>query len=325
MNISDVTRKGNYQRRNTVSSYSRRLQNQEKMISESTQLELELEKKKRFSGTRAFNMRSIANKKKQKLCEEVYTRVTTRTFGFFLAESYFKALVLDEDFKESKENEIKSYFITSLQERCNNDIMSFMEACKSKSKRMNELVEECKKKGEKAANKLDKKLADENGDDVENFDIENYINDEDSKEEDEFKSSDVQEISNVVKEKVIKVIKDEEERTKEQEQFVNDISNAKAVNENAQLYFKGGRENFTLFKSMMIKNYKSTVKQLSENTDMYTEYGSVSEDGEIKVEIDYIMCDTIMEYTNLELFHTLKIDNYDSFKVKKLAEGFAFL
>lgn len=325
MNISDVTRKGNYQRRNTVSSYAKRLYEQEKMLSESSKLEMELEKKKAFTGSKAFNMRNVADKRKQKLCEEVYTRVATRTFGFFLAEAYFKALVLDEDFKENKENEIKSYFITSLKEKCDNDVMSFMEACKTKSKRMDELVEDCKKKGAKAAQKLDKKLAEKNGDDVENFDIDDYIKDEDSKEEEEFKSSDVQEISNVVKEKVIKVIKDEEDRTKEQEQFVNDISNAKAVSENAKIYFKGGRENFTLFKSMMIKNYKSTVKQLSENTDIYTEYGSVNEDGEIKVDMDYIMCDSIMEYTNLELYHTLKIDNYDANGVRKLAESFAFL
>lgn len=317
--MGDMYTRGDYVRYNGTSEYAKELNNNKRILSENAELENLIEQKSTFhdnTAGRLMNKNSRLN-----LLEAVNIRGTERAFGFFLCETYYKSLVIDDDFKKQNENQIKSYFIEKLKEDANGDVYRYMNECAPKSGLLKILVEECKKKGAKLEKKAAKKL-DEDGD----FDIDDYLNDDDDNGDFDinYDKADVNEISNIVKDKVIQVIKDEEEKNKEAQDFIDDINNAKSVSENAGLYIKGN-EQFSLYKSMMLKNNKEVVKALSEGAcDTNSVYGSISENNEIKVNMDYVMFDTILEYTNMELMNTMKIKDYSSDHLRKYAEDMAY-
>ena len=72
------------------------------------------------------------------------------------AEIFFDSLIMDEDFKQLKENEIKSFFINKLKEEADGEIYKFMESCKGKSKITDKIIEGCKAKGKKISDEIDK-------------------------------------------------------------------------------------------------------------------------------------------------------------------------
>lgn len=316
--MSDMfTRKGNYKKWNGVGAFSNEINNTNKLINESASLEDKINYKNSFSNS--TSERIINKNTKMKLMEEVRVRGTERAFAFTLTEAYFDSLVLDDDFKRLKENEIKSFFISKLKEEADGDIYAYMESCKGKSKTVDKLVDNCKKKGKKLEDKSKSKI----DEDIKEFDINEYLNKEEENDID-YEKADVNEISNIVKEKVVQVIKDEEEKNKQTEEFIEDLKTAKSVDESASLFLKGNEE-FTLFKSIMVKNYKNTLNEIKENNISESAYGGINEDNEIHVDMDYIMCDSILEYTNLELYHTLKLKTFSGNDVRKLAESFTYI
>lgn len=315
------TRKSDYKKWNGVSAFSNEIKEKANMLTESSVLEEKINYKNSF--TNNTSNRVMTKNSKLNLMEEVRVRGTERAFGFFLAETYYDSLVMDDDFKETRENEIKSFFISKLKEEANGDIYKFMESSKGKNKVVDKIIDDSKKKGKKLEEKCSKKLDEKGNENIDKFDIEDYLDDEETEDEIDYDKVDVNEIATVVKDKVIEVIKQEEERNKASDEFVEDIKNAKAIDESSTIFIKGNEE-FTLFKSMMMHNYKSTINQIKEENISESVYGFIDEDNSIKVNMDYIMCDTIMEYTNLELYHTLGLKQFSSNEIRKLAEAIAY-
>lgn len=315
------TRKSDYKKWNGVSAFSNEIKKKDTILTESSILEEKINYKNTFTNGTAT--RVMTKNSKLNLMEEVRVRGTERAFGFFLAETYYDSLVMDDDFKQTRENEIKSFFISKLKEEADNNIYKFMESCKGKNKVVDKIIEDCKKKGKKLEEKCGKKLDEDKDGNLEKFDIEDYLDDEEEEDDIDYDKVDVNEIASVVKDKVINVIKQEEERNKASEEFVEDIKNAKAIDESSTLFIKGNEE-FTLFKSMMMNNYKSTINQIKEENISESVYGFIDEENNIKINMDYIMCDTIMEYTNLELYHTLGLKQFSSNEIRKLAEAIAY-
>lgn len=256
----------------------------------------------------------MLRKRRDAFVNEVGIRGAERAFAFSLTEAYFNALVLDDDFKEKNENSIKSFFLTSLKEDCNNDIFGFMNKVKGKSPLLNELVEACKTKGRKLAAKASDKFS-EDYDEVDKF-----FDDEDQDEIDlDYDNTTVEELSNHVKDKVVKVIKDEEEQSEKNKQMAQDIQMARESGYDAKIITKGP-ERHTLFKSLMVHHYKDTMFNLKES-GVSSDYGTIDGD-EIKVNMDYVMCDAILEYTKLELYNTIRLFDYNYDTVKELSESY---
>lgn len=316
---------GDYVRYNGTSQYSKELNQKSNLLSENAKLAEAVDKRSTFRDNASKAI--MTNKTKLNLLENVRVRGAERAFAFYLCEAYFQSVVLDSDFKKINENQIRSYFIDNLKKEANGNIYNYMNECATKTERLSKLVEACKCKGKKLEAKASKKL-DESDDD---FDLDDFFdqveNDCDDCDNDtmdiDYDKADVSEISNAVKDKVIQVVKDEEERNKESEQFIQDINNAKSVSENTGV-FNRTPEQFTLFKSMMMKNYKETVKAVKDGVLSESAYGSVNENNEIKVNMDYVLCDTILEYTNMELYNTLKMKSYSSNDLRKISESFAY-
>ena len=230
-------------------------------------------------------------------------------------------MVIDDDFKKSKENQIKSYFITSLIETANGNLYEFMKECSGKSTLLKTLVEACKQDAKTMKDNVDIKT----DGDYESFDVNGYLNQQiaDKDLDVDYDKVNSDEISNIVKDKVINTVKAEEERKKQDEQFASDVNDAKSVSESA-FTFSEDREEFTLFKSMTMKNYKQAVSELKNGMVSESAYGVINEDNEIKINMDYILFDTLLEYTNLELLYTMKIKDFKHNDVRKMADNFAY-
>lgn len=268
-----------------------------------------------------------------KILEEVTRRSTEKKFGYFLTEAYFESLLLDEDFKLQNENKIKSFFITSLLESYGS-ISNLMEQCKDKSNLLKNKVKESKECGKKMSEKCSKTLNEICGKkkvsekcdnkDLSEFSVNDFLKDNEEEFVDYDKAS-INEISNAVKDKVIQVVKDEKERQEENQNFLQSIKDARSEeNVSESTLFLNGQEDFSLYKSIMMGQYKSTIKNLKESSGVTSLYGTLSESGDIKVNMDYIMCDTLLEYTKLELLNTLKIENYNGQKLRSLANDYAY-
>lgn len=251
---------------------------------------------------------------KRNFVNEVGIRGTERAFAFSLAEAYFNALVMDDEFKTKNENSIKSFFLQSLKEDCNNNIYDFMEEVKTKSNLLYDLVEACKTKGRKLAAKANEKCEGTDND------VNRFFDDEEDNEKIDYSNTSVEEISNNVKDKVLKVIKDEEEQSEKNKELAQDIQMARESGFDAKLISEGP-ERHTLFKSLMIHHYKDTMFNLKES-GVESEYGSIDENGKIKVDMNYVMCDAILEYTKLELYNTIKLFNYDYDTIKEISESY---
>lgn len=251
---------------------------------------------------------------KRNFVNEVGIRGTERAFAFSLTEAYFNALVMDDEFKTKNENSIKSFFLQSLKEDCNNNIYDFMEEVKTKSNLLYDLVEACKTKGRKLAAKANEKCEGTDND------VNSFFDDEEDNEKIDYSNTSVEEISNNVKDKVLKVIKDEEEQSEKNKELAQDIQMARESGFDAKLISEGP-ERHTLFKSLMIHHYKDTMFNLKES-GVESEYGSIDENGKIKVDMNYVMCDAILEYTKLELYNTIKLFNYDYDTIKEISESY---
>ena len=73
----------------------------------------------------------------------------------------------------------------------------------------------------------------------------------------------------------------------------------------------------------MINNYKKCINAINEGTDI-GQYGIVSENGDISINKDMVLFDTILEYTRLELMNTIKLTNYTGNEIRELAERYAY-
>lgn len=299
---------------NPVNAYADELNETAKLRENNQMLQESLAYKNSFDNIDYSH--DIKSQLKRDFVNEVGIRGTERAFAFSLTEAYFNALVMDESFKQQNENSIKSFFLQSLKEDCDNNIYDFMESVKTKSNLLYELVESCKAKGRKLASKANEKSNNEDGD----YDINKFFDDEEDNEELDYSNTSVEEISNNVKEKVLKVIKDEEEQSEKNKELAQDIQLARESGFDAKLISEGP-ERHTLFKSLMIHHYKDTMFNLKES-GVTSEYGTIDENGRIKVDMDYVMCDAILEYTKLELYNTTRLFDYNFDTVKELSESY---
>ena len=266
------------------------------------------------------------------ILEEVTKRSSEKKFGYFLTEAYFESLMLDEDFKLQNENKIKSFFITSLLESYGS-ISNLMEQCKNKSNLLKDKVKESKECGKKMSEKCSKTLNEicskkKTSDkcdkkDLSEFSVNDFLKDNEEEFVDYDKAS-ISEISNAVKDKVIQVVKDEKERNEENQNFLQAIKDSRQENVSESALFLNGQEDFSLYKSIMMGQYKATIENLKESSGESSLYGTLNESGDINVNMDYIMCDTLLEYTRLELLNTLKIENYNGQKLRKLGNDYAY-
>lgn len=260
------------------------------------------------------------------LHESYSEKYSIKAFSDFLLETYMSSLVVDSEFINENNLQIRNYFLSKLNERCGNDPYAYMNDVAKINKPLNELVEACKKAGISKAKRVRTKCNEEENISMIEDEFKKALNDDDV----DFDTMiDKEDASELIKNKVVDVIKKEEENNAKKQEIINDINQSNLnkdpedMSESVQVILKDGLEHHSLFNSMMIYNYKQCINGLNEGVDM-GDYVTLNEEThEASVNMNYVLFDTILEYTELELYNTLGIDNYTNSQLREMCDDYA--
>lgn len=230
-----------------------------------------------------------------------YKNLLEKSVVYTMSGILLEALPLDEDFKESYKTGFDKIIAHKLSEK--GDILAVIKHMENSGEFLSEVAKECKEKAKEADDKKRK------GKEVEDKEL-------------KVDNFDTNKASEIIKEKVIKVIEEENEVSEKQKEISAELEDAKNLKENASLYRQDKLTSYSLFKGMMMNNYKAAIhkaKDLNESTN----YVSLTEN-EIAVDMDMILAETIINYTLLEMLNTLKYEKYTARTVNKMANDLAY-
>lgn len=248
-----------------------------------------------------YTHRLINERKEREELANQYRNLLEKSVVYTLSGILSEALPLDEDFKESYKAGFDKLIANKLSEKGN--IMDVIKHMENSGQFLSEVAKECKEKAKEADDKKRKgKEVEDKELKVENFDTDKA--------------------AEIIKEKVIKVIEEENEVSEKQKEISTELENAKTLKENATIYCADKIKSYSLFKGMMMNNYKSAIhkaKDLNESTI----YVSLTEN-EIAVDMDMILAETIINYTLLEMLNTLKYEKFTARGINKMANDLAY-
>lgn len=265
----------------------------------------------------------IKERKISKLQEKAMIDGAELYFNNKLFKIFCESLVIDTEFIDQNKNALKKYFGTKLSEDCNYDIYKVMNEVKNNSEYLANLVNEAKCYGKKKSKEVAEKCNEGNSED----EIDNIFDDIMNDQEDEELDLDSEEACNIIKDKVVEVIASEEKANEEKKKIMEEIQAAKDENNltEASLMIPDKLdETFSLFNAITMHNYKSVLKGITENGNM-GEYANLSESGEVRVNMDMIMCESIIDYTRLELFNTLRLKNFSKNDIYEMSNNLAHM
>ena len=282
------------------------------IIAKTAKQKAELEKKnqekrnqinKKFANTRL----ELAAKKAMfdKKYGEMSKKGKKAIFKRLLTEMYIESLYLDESFILENFTTISKIVDDFIEE---NGGYSLLENAyiKTKSPLLKNMMDICEATTKRVNERL-YKLAEKE----QNVDLLNFELDADEKERLDYEKRDlgIEEISNIVKEKVLKVVKDEKAREQKNEELKNDIEaelsenpnvvDEKSVKENLARIFAQASptEEGTLFNALLRNNYKNILEG---NSELFTNEFSKADEGLIVDDIDFEDADLEEEITDFE-------------------------
>ena len=155
------------------------------------------------------------------LHESYSEKYSIKAFSDFLLETYMSSLVVDSEFINENNLQIRNYFLSKLNERCGNDPYAYMNDVAKINKPLNELVEACKKAGISKAKRVRTKCNEEENISMIEDEFKKALNDDDV----DFDTMiDKEDASELIKNKVVDVIKKEEENNAKKQEIINDIN-----------------------------------------------------------------------------------------------------
>ena len=260
-----------------------------------------------------FNLSKLKNNKKIEEIQKVNKikndteELTESILLNSLSNVFLESLVLDKEFVDSNRTALQNVFkveLANLAETAT-DLLNYMK--NSDSYYLNEMAKKVEEKAAKDAN-----------------DISKGVKDKDLAKEDKVDHRDTPEAVEMIKSKVLKTIKKENELSKQEKDIQDEFTKAKELNEDVKIFYKTPNvRSFSLFKSIMMNSYKSSVKNvLNENT--VSENAHMDKDGNVTVDNDKILAESIIKYTMLETLNTLQLKKFDARSVKRLADRYAY-
>lgn len=284
-------------------------------LNESTRIDNELNE--RQSTMKNFISPGARREQEARLTDAYHKSLSQVLLESAVADIYIAALPIDDDVKIEKRPQILQFVSESFRQEFGTDATKTMNAFSKKSECLAILCEAVK---EKVSQKVKEQRQAQN---LENR-IESIVDCDNSVKIDMESKINTQEVTNVIKDKVTKVVADEIKAQEEQQQLVQDIAGAKQLNESARLIPKTPVEEFTLFKSMMISNHKESLSEAMQG-EGGTDYVNLNESGAYQVDMEMILAESIMQYTLMETFYTLRMSDYTrpelQEKARKLAYG----
>lgn len=262
-----------------------------------------------------------------------------------LFEMYSKSLLLDDEVVIEKENAIRSTIESFVQSKGGFKLLE-----KAYNKHKTPLLKNMKEICESVAKKVSTrkmKDAEENKD----LDINFELNDEEKEMFDyEKEKLSIEEISELVKKKVLTVIQDEKMRQQKESELLKDIEETDEVKENSFKVLNENRvEESTLFNTLLRDSYKNllesmsarfdyTLSRMKDNDDYdinlteeeaskseFEGYDEVDEEYEEyisknkeTIDLDLVLAEGISRYTLMEMLYTTKLEDYTTDEIMKL-------
>lgn len=269
------------------------------IIAKTAKQKAELEKKnqeKRNQINKKFANTRLGLAAKKAMFDKKYGEMSKKgkkaIFKRLLTEMYIESLYLDESFILENFTTISKIVDDFIEE---NGGYSLLENAyiKTKSPLLKNMMDICEATTKRVNERL-YKLAEKE----QNVDLLNFELDADEKERLDYEKRDlgIEEISNIVKEKVLKVVKDEKAREQKNEELKNDIEaelsenpnvvDEKSVKENLDRIFAQASptEEGTLFNALLRNNYKNILEG---NSELFTNEFSKDDEGLIVDDIDF--------------------------------------
>lgn len=222
-----------------------------------------------------------------------------------LSEVFFNALPLDEDYKINNKSGLTKVFKAELAKLAESSTDLLKKMSMSESSYLRELSEKVKSEASKDAININNK--------------DDSAVDKDTKCVDHRDSS---EAAEAIKDKVIKVIKKENEISEKEKAIQDEIDKAQQVNESATIIKKGtAPRQYGLFKSLMINSYKEALHEakLQESSMLIDNNGE-----SVSINKDNLLAEAVIKYTILETFNTLKLKKYTPADIRTMSNALAY-
>lgn len=222
---------------------------------------------------------------------EMHSKGKKAIFKRLVTEMYMESLYLDESFILENFENIANIVDTFIEE---NGGYSLLENAyvQTKSPLLKQMIDICESTTKKVNERVYKESAETQDLDLLNFDLNS-----DEKEELDYQKRDlgIDEISAIVKEKVLKVVKDEKAREKKHEELKNDIEqelsenpdvvDEKSVKESLARIFTqvSPTEEGTIFNALLRSNYKNILEG---NSTLFTNEFAITNENSLLDDLD---------------------------------------
>lgn len=227
-----------------------------------------------------------------------------------LSKIFVNALVLDESYVQEHSSLLKKQFKNFLLE-ANIGLEELKTMISESSLYTQYILSEACKKAKKGA----KKIAED-----EELDIDDLLGDDDDGDFDLDEDANGEEVAEIIKEKVIGVIEKETEFNEQQKELVDAVMTAKENGSNAKIVSESVNNHNSLYKSLMVNNYKTIINETVEREEGLNGASSLSESGEISVDMESVMLESVLQYTAMELLNTTKMKNYTIQELREMSD-----
>lgn len=302
---SELVRKGNYEKQSNSLHEYRQTQNLKKSMSLSEAQQIQKPEDIHPVKANVVN-RQYEEHVKRSTDAKVSKELREGYLINSLYEVFFDGLPLDEEFKEDHKKPLKEVFAGEVAKLSNSAEDLLKEMTNSHSEFLQEMAESVKKQANEDSVKVAKGEVDK--EDLEDKSIKNY----DSKQ-----------ASSLIKDKVMKVIKKENEISEREQKIEDEINQASSVNEGVEAFYQNkGAKQYRLFRAIMINSYKNAINKVT-NLKEHSALLEETEDG-LKMDTDKLLGESIIKYTILETFNTIGLKTYTPREVKALSNELAY-
>ena len=257
--------------------------------------------------------------------DEAYHEGKVLIFKDIVFEAFYNALYLDDDFKTATKESLYTLVSDYIDERGGYRLLENA-IITTNSPVLKNIKSICEGTARKVCSR---KMAEEDT----SVGIDFSMNDEEQQQYDYDKSNcGIEELSKLVKDKVLTVVKDEKQREKQEMDFMEDLAeeaelDGKTVEEAMEECRIGGSvvEEATLFNSLFRTSYaeyltESCGPKKKKKVEEGCEDDCDEEHDELELDMDVILAESITKYTLMELSYTVQLENYTTEDLRKMVQ-----
>lgn len=296
--------------------------------------------------------RSTNERLKAKAVDRIYMEGKNVLFKDFFSTLVVESLVFDEDALRERESAIRTVVEAYIEEEGGFEFLTEAISKHPEIVFLQTMKEVCESTAKKVSQRKRREM--EKNPDLDPSSI-NFTLDEDEKKDYEYKKEEASlpEISELVKNKVLTVVKDEKQRAKEQKDMQEAIEaevsaeleseeDGDVTTENFQVLLESRiidkplREESTLYDSIMRNTFMNVVKESKgqglkpksvSHTDEYFEtkndfINSQMNDGvEDDLDLDLILAESLLQHTIMECAYTIGLTDYSRKDLQKISQA----